>query len=74
MCTAPIIRAMSDVVMMEAVQTSETSVNLYMSIRRYNPEDSHLRKSFDRNTFFHSHNIIDGICVSSATHSILFSL
>jgi hypothetical protein len=28
--------------MMEAVRTSETSVNLYQSKRRYNPEDSHL--------------------------------
>jgi hypothetical protein len=28
--------------MMEAVQTSETSVNPYQSTRRYNPEDSHL--------------------------------
>jgi hypothetical protein len=28
---------------MEAVQTSETSVNSYQSARRYNPEDSHLR-------------------------------
>jgi hypothetical protein len=28
---------------MEAVQTSETSVNSYQSTRRYNPEDSHLR-------------------------------
>jgi hypothetical protein len=27
--------------MMEAVQTSETSVNSYQSTRRYNPEDSH---------------------------------
>jgi hypothetical protein len=28
--------------MMEAVQTSETSVNLQQSTQRYNPEDSHL--------------------------------
>jgi hypothetical protein len=28
--------------MMEAVQTSETSVNSYQSTRRCNPEDSHL--------------------------------
>jgi hypothetical protein len=27
--------------MMEAVQTAETSVNLYQSTRRYNPQDSH---------------------------------
>jgi hypothetical protein len=29
--------------MMEAVQTTETSVNSYQSTRRYNPEDGHLR-------------------------------
>jgi hypothetical protein len=29
--------------MMEAVQTSETSVNLHRSTRRYNPEDRRLR-------------------------------
>jgi hypothetical protein len=28
--------------MMEAVQTSETSVNSHQSTQRYNPEDSHL--------------------------------
>jgi hypothetical protein len=28
--------------MMEAVQTSETSVNFYRTARRYNPEDHHL--------------------------------
>jgi hypothetical protein len=27
---------------MEAVSTSEKSVNFYQTIRRYNPEDSHL--------------------------------
>jgi hypothetical protein len=30
------------VLMMEAVQTSETSVNSYQSTQRYNPEDGHL--------------------------------
>jgi hypothetical protein len=29
--------------MMEAVNTSETTVNFYQTTRRYNPEDSHLR-------------------------------
>jgi hypothetical protein len=29
--------------MMEAVQSSETLVNLYQSTRRYSPEDSHLQ-------------------------------
>jgi hypothetical protein len=29
--------------MMEAAQTSETSVNSYQSTRRYNPEDGHLQ-------------------------------
>jgi hypothetical protein len=28
---------------MEAARTSETSVNVYQTTRRYNPEDSHLR-------------------------------
>jgi predicted transcriptional regulator len=28
--------------MMEAASTSDTSVNFYQTIRRYNPEDSHL--------------------------------
>jgi hypothetical protein len=32
-------------VMMEAVSTSETSVNFYQTTRRNIPEDSHLRKS-----------------------------
>jgi hypothetical protein len=35
----PVFRAM-----MEAMQTSETSVNSYQSTRRYNLEDSHLHK------------------------------
>jgi hypothetical protein len=29
--------------MMEAARTSETLVNFYLTTRRYNPEDSHLR-------------------------------
>jgi hypothetical protein len=29
--------------MMEAARTSETLVNFYLTARRYNPEDSHLR-------------------------------
>jgi hypothetical protein len=36
--TASIIRAL----VMEAVITSETSVNFYQTARRNNPEDSHL--------------------------------
>jgi hypothetical protein len=31
--------------MMEASRTSETLVNFYQTARRYNPEDSHIRKS-----------------------------
>jgi hypothetical protein len=38
-----IIRAMSTL-MMEAVSTSETSVNFYDTTRRNIPEDSHLQK------------------------------
>jgi hypothetical protein len=30
--------------MMEAVSTSETSVNFYQTTRRNNPEDSHLQQ------------------------------
>jgi hypothetical protein len=40
---ASIIMAMSDL-MMEAARTSETLVNFYQTTRRYNPEDSHLRR------------------------------
>jgi hypothetical protein len=29
--------------MMQAVSTSETSVNFYQTTQRYNPEDSHLQ-------------------------------
>jgi hypothetical protein len=36
-----IIRAMTTL-MMEAASTSETSVNFYQTIRRYNPVDSYL--------------------------------
>jgi hypothetical protein len=32
--------------MMEAARTSETLVNFYKTTRRYNPEDSHLRRFF----------------------------
>jgi hypothetical protein len=34
------------VLMMEAAGISETSVNVYQTTRRYNPEDSYLRKNF----------------------------
>jgi hypothetical protein len=32
--------------MIEAVRTSETSVNFYQTTRRYNPEDSHLQPNW----------------------------
>jgi hypothetical protein len=38
---ASIIRAII-ALMMEAASTSETSVNFYQTLRRNNPEDSHL--------------------------------
>jgi hypothetical protein len=38
--TASIISAL----MMDAVRTSETSVNIYLTTRQYNPEDSELRR------------------------------
>jgi hypothetical protein len=42
-CTASVIMAESIfALMMEAVQTSETFVNLYQFTWRYNPEDGHL--------------------------------
>jgi hypothetical protein len=42
--TASILSAIREtiVLMMVAVQTSETSVNSYQSTRRYNPEDGHV--------------------------------
>jgi hypothetical protein len=39
---ASIIRAIA--LMMEAANTSETSVNFYQATRRNNPEDSHLQR------------------------------
>jgi hypothetical protein len=41
-CSLVIIRAIA--LMMEAARTSETLVNFYQATRRYNPEDSNLRK------------------------------
>jgi hypothetical protein len=35
--------------MMEAASTSETSVNLYQTTWRYNPEDSYLQTSLREN-------------------------
>jgi hypothetical protein len=39
--------------MMEAARTSETLVNCYQTIRRYNPEDNHLRTHRHENLKFH---------------------
>jgi hypothetical protein len=51
--------SMPRALIMEAVRTSETSVNFYQTTRRYNPEDSHLRthrrenlKSYDLYDYF----------------------
>jgi hypothetical protein len=33
--------------MMEAARTSETLVSFFQTTRSYNPEDSHIEKSFD---------------------------
>jgi hypothetical protein len=41
--TASMIRFSLIALMMEAVQASETVVNLYQSTWCYNPEDSHLQ-------------------------------
>jgi hypothetical protein len=48
-CTASTIRAM----MMEAVRTSETSVNIYLTARQYIPEDSKLHTSCSENLKSH---------------------
>jgi hypothetical protein len=37
--------------MMEAARSSETSVNLYQTTRRYNPEDSHLLGPKNKSVF-----------------------
>jgi hypothetical protein len=50
---------------MEAVQTSETSVNSYQSTRRYNPEDSHLHSH--RRGNFRSYMDISHLSVAEAT-------
>jgi hypothetical protein len=46
--TASIIRAITEaasiVLMMEAANTCETSLNFHQTTRRYNPEDSHLKR------------------------------
>jgi hypothetical protein len=39
-----IIEAESIVLMMEAASTCETSLNVFQTTRRYNPEDSHLQR------------------------------
>jgi hypothetical protein len=40
--------------MMEAASTSETSVNVYQTTRRYNPKDNHLHTSRRENLKSHS--------------------
>jgi hypothetical protein len=37
-----LVLAASIIALMEAASTSETSVNFYQTIRRFNPEDGHL--------------------------------
>jgi hypothetical protein len=37
--------------MMEAARISETLVNFYQTTRRYNPEDSHLRRKVSLEIF-----------------------
>jgi hypothetical protein len=53
-CAASIIRALREAawmpaLIMQAVRTSETLVNFYLSTRRYNPEDSHLHNQCREN-------------------------
>jgi hypothetical protein len=47
--TASIIKAINIALIMEAVRTSETSVNFNVTTRRYNPEDSKLHTSLCEN-------------------------
>jgi hypothetical protein len=44
---------------MEAARTSETLVNFYQTIRRYNPEDSHLRTQSRENLKFYFFRLVD---------------
>jgi hypothetical protein len=44
--TTTIIRVMINSLMMEAVRTSETSVNFNVATRRYIPEDSKLQSFY----------------------------
>jgi hypothetical protein len=50
---------MTIALMMEAVRTFESMVNLYQSTRRYNPEDSHLRTHRRKNFKSYSVEFID---------------
>jgi hypothetical protein len=73
MNAASIIRAMSLIVLMiEAANTSETSVKIYQATRRNNPEDSHLHthrrenlKSYHSSTLLHyfTHPAPSLICI-----------
>jgi hypothetical protein len=49
---------MAIALMMEAVQTSETSVNSYQSTRRYNPEDSQSSSYYKMLTFARKKQIV----------------
>jgi hypothetical protein len=46
------------VLMMEAANTPETSVNFYQTARRNNPEDSHLHIRRRKNLKSHSHKYL----------------
>jgi hypothetical protein len=65
-CTASIIRVMI-ALMMEAVHTSETSVNIYLTTWQYIPEDFKLHTRHREDLKFH----IERPRVSSSTEAVI---
>jgi hypothetical protein len=63
---ASIVRAM----MMEAANTSETSVNFYQTTRRYNPQDSHLHSHSCENLKSHCLHIVYDRKVTTGSHML----
>jgi hypothetical protein len=49
---------MAIALMMEAANTSETSINVYQTTRRNNPEDSHLHARRRGNLKFHLRDVL----------------
>jgi hypothetical protein len=51
--------------MMDGTSTSETSVNFYLTTRRYNPEDSHLHTRRRENLKSHLVNLYGAFCLAT---------